>query len=311
MIEKTALVFGASGFLGRAVVAQLAKAGWLVHAVVRDEHCAPELKFLGRTGQVVVLRADVRGDAALEPLFHGAQLVVNAIGTMVQKGKEDFQAAHVEIPARLARLARQAGVQKFVHVSHLLADHHAPLAFLKSKAIGEDAVRTFFTDATIVRPSLMFGPRDRFFTLLALLARYAPVLPLIGKAEAQFQPVYVGDVARFIAASADNAQSMGKRYLLCGAEVYTMRGLYEAVMQASGFKRKIIPMPLGLAMMQARLAEFLPNPPTSRTLVQLLQEDHLMPAAPKDVGADGSLGSLGIHPQPLAGILEGYLGPSG
>ena len=188
--EKTALVFGGSGFLGRAIVAQLAQEGWLVRLVLRDERSVPELKLSGGTGQIVTLKADVLSDTALTPLFCGAHLVVNAIGTMVQKGKHDFQTVHVEIPARLARLARESGVARFVHVSTLLADKKSALAFLKTKAAGEEAVRTFFADAVIVKPSLMFGPRDRFFTLLAMLARFSPVLPLIGKAQARFQPVY-------------------------------------------------------------------------------------------------------------------------
>ncbi|MCL2469889.1 MAG: complex I NDUFA9 subunit family protein [Alphaproteobacteria bacterium] len=304
--EKTALVFGGSGFLGRAIVAALAQEGWLVHVVLRDERSVPELKLLGRTGQIVTFKADVSSDAALAPLFGGAQLVVNAIGTLAQKGKQDFQTVHVEIPARLARLAREAGAARFVHVSHLLADKKARLSFLKTKAAGEEAVRTFFADAVIVKPSLMFGPRDRFFTLLALVARFSPVLPLVGKADALFQPVYVGDVARFIALSAQSAQSPGKRYLLCGADVYSMRQLYSLLLEASGFPRKIVLMPLKMALWQARLAELLPKPPTTRTLVRLLQEDHVMPAMLKDWGADGSLGSLGIHPQPLASILAGY-----
>ncbi len=179
-------------------------------------------------------------------------------------------------PARLARLAREAGVQRFVHVSAIGADPRSPSAYARTKAAGEEAVRDAFPTATILRPSIVFGPEDQFFNRLAALAMISPVIPLIGGGETRFQPVYVGDVADAVVRVIDDPATAGRTYELGGPKVYSLRALVELLLAEIRRKRLLIDLPFGLAALQARLMSLLPNPPLTPDQVEMLKRDNVV-----------------------------------
>ena len=240
-------------------------------------------------------------DAPLAAALAGADAVVNAVGILYERGRQRFDAVHVEGPARLARLAAAAGVRKFVHISALSADPHSASAYARSKAAGEAAVKAAFPAATILRPSIVFGPEDDFFNRFAGMTRLSPVLPLIGGGATRFQPVYVGDVAAAVLAALDRPEAQGKTYQLGGPEIYSFRALLELMLAEIGRKRRLVTLSYGLAAANARFLEWLPKPLLTRDQVKLLQRDNLV-----EPGALG-LADLGITPTSLMLVLPTYL----
>ncbi len=198
-------------------------------------------------------------------------------------------------------MAAAAGVKHLIHVSALGADAHSASAYAKSKAAGEEAVRAAFPRATIIRPSIVFGPEDKFFNRFAGMAMMSPVLPLIGGGETKFQPVYVGDVADGIMAVLNSPDAAGKTYEFGGPETYSFRELMELLTAEIGIKRLLVPVPWGLARLQARFAEFLPGPPLTRDQVELLKQDNVLS------GSAPGLADLGIQPAAPELILPTFL----
>lgn len=299
-VRKVATVFGGSGFIGRYVVQRLARRDWIVRVAVRDPAGARFLQTQGRVAQIVPLAANIAEDAAVERAVAGANLVVNLVGILHERRRGDFQRIHVEGAGRVARLAAAAGVERLVHVSAIGADPASPSAYGRTKGEGEQAVRAAFPEATILRPSIVFGPEDRFFNRFAALARLLPVMPVICGGT-RFQPVYVGDVADAVVAAAEREEAKGRTYELGGPRVLTFRELLRFVLDATGRRRPLVDVPLGLARLQARLGEWLPNPPLTTDQLLMLQRDTVV--------AEGALGlhDLGIAPKAIEAVVPGYL----
>ena len=301
MTPRRVAIFGASGFVGRYVVRDLARGGAVIAACARHASSAGFLRPMGDVGQIAPLSADLRDERALAAVVAGADTVVNLVGILYERGKQRFDLAHHHGPAQLAAAAESAGVKRFVHVSALAADENSDAAYARSKAEGEAAVRAAFPGAIILRPSLVFGPEDDFFNRFAAMARVSPVLPLIGGGATKFQPVYVGDVAAAIAAALARDDTQGKTYALAGPAIFTMRQLFEMILRIAGRKRLLMSMPFGLASLEAFFLEWLPHPLLTRDQVRLLRRDSIAPQ-----GASG-LAELGITPTALELILPTYL----
>ncbi len=195
--ETLVTVFGGSGFLGRHVVRALARAGYRIRPAVRRPDLAFHLQPLGRVGQIHAVQANVRYPASVEAAVRDADVVINLVGILFERGKQRFEAVHAEGAHQVARAAAAAGA-RVIHVSALGADPDSPALYARTKAAGEAAVLAAAPDATILRPSILFGPEDDFFNRFAAMARMSPALPLVGGGETKFQPVFVGDVARAI-----------------------------------------------------------------------------------------------------------------
>jgi len=294
-------VIGGSGFIGRYVVRHLAKRGALITAVSRHAGDARFLWPMGDVGQIAPVNADLGDEARLAPAVAGADAVVCAAGILYERGRQRFDRLHVRGPALLARLAQAAGAKRFVHISAISADPAAPSAYARSKAEGEAAVRHHFPAATILRPSIVFGPEDDFFNRFAAMARIAPALPLIGGGETRLQPVYVGDVAGAVVAALDRSDAPGRIYELGGPEVLTFKQALELTLRETRRRRALVNLPVGIAAVLAAVLEWLPKPPLTRDQVKLLQRDTV--AAP---GAPG-LAELGIAPTALELVLPTYL----
>lgn len=301
------LVVGGSGFIGHHVCAELARLGLKVTVPTRRRERAKDLILLPT---VDVVEADVSAPGALERLLRGKQAVINLAGVLhSRRGRKsergpndygpDFAQAHVELPQAVVSACRAAGVRRLVHMSSLGASPQAPSQYLRSKGIGEQAVfAAEDLDVTVFRPSVVFGPEDKFLNRFAALARYFPVLALPCP-QARFQPVYVRDLARAVAASLDDMVSHGWRYDLGGPREYTLRELVELVCRITGRRRSIIGLPNALARLQAWLLEHLPG--------KLMSRDNL--DSMKVPSVTGAPFPFGIQPQPVEAVLPSYLPP--
>ncbi|HXP31746.1 MAG TPA: complex I NDUFA9 subunit family protein [Stellaceae bacterium] len=294
-------ILGASGFIGRSIVKRLAAQGALIAAVSRHASAARFLRPMGDVGQIALVDADLGNDAALSAVLAGADAVVNAVGILYERGRQTFDALHHRLPARLGALAKSAGVKRLVHISAIGADPASPAAYGRSKAAGESALHAGFAEAVILRPSIVFGPDDAFFNRFGALARVSTALPLIGGGTTRFQPVYVGDVADAALAVLEREDAAGRVFELGGPEVFTFRQLMELLLREIGRKRLLVPIPFGLAALNALVVERLPHPLITRDQLRMLKRDNVV--AP---GAPG-LAELGITPTAMELVLPFYL----
>lgn len=295
-------IFGGTGFIGRYLIKRLADGGARIRVMSRDPAQAQFLKPMGDVGQIAPIAYDPGDDASVAAAVTGSDAVVNLIGILYERGKRTFEAAHVETARRIAAASKDAGVSRLVQVSALGADPRSPSAYARSKAAGEQAVSEAFPSATVVRPSIVFGPEDSFFNRFAAMARLSPALPLIGGGETRFQPVYVGDVAQAICRIIDEPRTAGRTYELGGPYVYTFRELMELMLHEIDRRRALVPVSWRLADLKASVLEHLPSAPLTRDQVQLLKQDNV-------VGSDAAtLADLGIAPTAVEVVLPTYLG---
>lgn len=300
-MARTVTVFGGSGFIGRYVVQLLAAQGHRTIVAVRHPARAAFLQPLGNVGQITPVAASLLVEESVTRAVAGSDLVINLVAVLYEKGKQSFGALHVEGADRVARAAKAAGATDLVHVSALGASESSDADYARSKAAGEAAVRAAFPEAVIVRPSLVIGPEDDFFNRFARLAQILPVLPLIDGGESHFQPAFVGDVAAAIVKAAGDPACRGKTYELGGPRVYTFKELLQLTLKETQRRRLLLPLPAGLAHLQAALLEKLPKPPLTRDQIRLLGQENVVSA--------GALGfaDLGIRPTAIETILPTYL----
>lgn len=293
------LLLGGTGFLGRHVASRLAARNLRVIVPTRNRERGRHLLLLPT---VELVNANVHDEGMLAELVRRVDAVVNLVGVLHSRHGEpygpDFARAHVELPRKLVAACDAAGIERLVHVGALGAAADAPSEYLRSKAAGEAVVRAARTPWVILRPSVVFGPEDNFLNLFARLLRIAPVVPL-GGAHARLQPVWVGDVATVIEAALSRRDSPGQTYELAGPEVYTLAGLVRFVGELIRRERPVLPLPEGLAWLQALLLEHLPGGPLmSRDNLRSLRVDNVAHCAPLP---------FGFVPASLARIAPTYL----
>lgn len=307
MTGKIVTVFGGSGFLGRRVVRSLCKRGWRVRVAMRRPHLGVDLKVSGDVGQVQLVQANVRNRASIARALDGASAVVNLVGILYESGAQTFQGTQAQGAKNIAELAAAASIDAFVQVSAIGADAASPSVYGRTKAAAEQDVLAAIPSATIIRPSVLFGPEDGFLTRFAELARLSPVLPLIGGAT-KFQPVYVGDVANAVAGALERPDARGRTYELGGPRVYTMTELLKYILKEIDRPRLLLPIPqffaapLGYTIgALSRLNPFF-GPLLTGDQVQLLGIDNV-PAS----GTPG-LAALGVtSPETIESIAPTYL----
>ena len=293
MTGKIVTVFGGAGFLGRHVVRALCRQGWRVRVAMRRPHLGGDVKLAGDVGQVQLVQANVRNRPSIKRALEGADAVVNLVGVLYERGAQSFNGTIALGAANIAALAAEAGVRKCVYVSSIGASKDSHSHYARAKAEAEAATLESIPAATIIRPSIMFGPEDGFFTRFARMARLTPVLPLIG-GSTRFQPVYAGDVADAIAAALARPEAEGKTYELGGPRTYTMKELLQYITHEIDRPRLLLPIPMlfaaPLGYTIGALSKFNPffGPPLTGDQVQMLQVDNVV--AP---GA-GTFADLGI-----------------
>ncbi len=294
MINRVVTVFGGTGFLGAHVVRHLLNARATVRVATRHPHRVHET-FGEAPGAVSVL-ADVLDARSTAQAVAGAWAVVNAVSLYVEHGKTTFNAVHVQAAERIASLARQHGVERLVHVSGIGVDRHSSSPYIRSRAQGEQAVRSEFPNAILLRPSVMFGPGDAFLTPILKLLRRLPVYPLFGRGQTLLQPAYVEDVAEAVSALLRAAN--GATTIECGGpHTYSYEALLRMIAHRAGLRATLVPVPFLFWHALARLAEMLPHPPLTRNQVELMQVDSIVSEQ-----AQG-FAQLGMAPRSIEEIL--------
>ncbi len=291
-------IFGGSGFVGRHTVRALARAGWRIKVATRHPASGFFLRPLGAVGQIDLVKCDVSDPQAVAQAVAGAQAVINLTGILFEKG-QSFEDVQADGAANIAQASAAAGVRALVHVSAIGADLESESAYAVTKAEGEQAVREAFSNAVILRPSIIFGPEDGFFNKFAAMARFFPALPLVGGGLTRFQPVFVGDVAQAILAALSRQD--GRTYELGGPTIYSFKELLQLILRETGRNRALIPLPFALASLKAAFLQLLPNPILTMDQVRLLKKDNVVSSTA------AGLGDLGITPTSVEATIPAYL----
>jgi uncharacterized protein YbjT (DUF2867 family) len=306
-LDTLVTVFGGSGFLGRHVVRALCKRGYRVRVAVRRPDLTGHLQPLGRVGQIHAVQANLRYPRSVEAAARDADIVINLVGILFEQGRQRFDSVQA-FGAEAVALAATAFGARLIHVSAIGADESSPSHYARSKAMGEKLVLAALPSATILRPSIVFGPEDDFFNKFAAMARIAPALPLIGGGATRFQPVFAGDVALAALAAIDRPETGGTIYELGGPEVMSFKELMQFVLATIERRRLLMPIPFGLARFMAALLELLGKlhkPLLTRDQVELLRSDNIVSGEARREGR--TLAGLGIEPVAMATIVPSYL----
>ena len=315
MSRRIVTIFGGSGFIGRHIVRRLAQKDFAVRIACRDTQKAGFLKSMGSPGQVVPVHCDVTDPAAVAAQVRDAEVAINLIGILYQRGARSFVEMHVNVAERIARAARDADIKTLLHMSALGADATAPAIYAVTKAQGEEKVRLAFPRAVIFRPGVVFGPEDNFLNQFALMARFSPVLPVLGATPVfrkippdlfgtggpKFQPVYVGDVADAFVAAIDASKAAGRIYELGGPKVYSFKQILEYLLAETRRRALLAPLPLRIAAILATVLQIMPVPPLTPDQVKLLSNDNVL------TGAEKGLADLGIQASALETVAPSYL----
>ena len=303
-IDTLVTVFGGSGFLGRHVVRALAKKGYRIRVAVRRPDLAGHLQPLGRVGQIHAVQANLRYQRSIETAMRDADIVINLVGILFERGHQRFEAVHTSGAEAIALAAAAFGA-RLVHISALGADENAPSLYARSKATAEKLVLAALPSATILRPSIIFGPEDNFFNRFAAMARISPVLPLVGGGLTRFQPVFAGDIAAAVLAAIEGRATRGPIYELGGPEVKTFKELMQFTLATIERRRLLLSLPFALAKLQASILQFLPKPPLTPDQVELLKADNVVSDTARREGR--TLEDLGIDPVDMAVVVPSYL----
>lgn len=305
MVHNSQLVtvIGGSGFLGTYVVRRLVKDGFQVRVLCRDPQGpkAGTIKTQGYLGQISVEYADLARPKTLEGKLNGSCAVINLVGLLYEKGSQKFATIHAQGSERLAQMAAAAGAKRFIQISSLGVDKASKSRYARTKMLGEKAVLQAFPNATILRPSVIFGREDNFFNQFASMARFTPLLPVFGGGRTKFQPVYVDNVAEAVSTCLKRDETIGKTYELGGPEVMSFRQILDFILDTTHRENGVIDIPMFLGGFLGAAAELLPKPFLTRDQVTLLQYDSV--TSPEMPG----LQELGIQPTAVELIVPEYL----
>lgn len=293
-------VFGGSGFVGTQIVHALARQGWRIRIASRKPGRAYDTQPFGDVGQIQRVRADVTDRVSVARALEGAVACVNLPGVLHGK----FEAIHVDGARNVAEACAALGVQRLVHISAIGADIDSPSGYARTKGEGEQAVRRAFPDATVLRPSIVFGPEDGFFNRFAAMASFSPVLPLFGGGETRYQPVYVGDVAQAVARALIDTAAPGQTYELAGPSTYTFKELMQLILRETGKARILLPLPHAAATMIGMVGNvqaLVMEPILTTDQALLLRQDNV--ASPERPGLE----ALGVRPTSVEAIIPTYL----
>jgi len=304
-INTLITVYGGSGFIGRHVVRALCRRGYRIRVAVRRPELTGFLQPLGRVGQVHAVQTNLRNPESVEAAARDAHVLVNLVGILAETGRQKFDVVHVGGAEQVARAAASHNA-RLVHMSAIGADEQSASRYARSKAAAERLTFAAVPQATIMRPSIVFGPEDDFFNRFAALARISPALPLVGGGATRFQPVFVGNVAEAVAQAVDGSVSGGTIYELGGPEVRTFKELMRFVLATIERKRMLVPLPFFAASIEAMALQFAPWPLTlTPDQVELLRGDNVVSDAAKAEGR--TFTAFGFEPEPIEAVVPSYL----
>ncbi|ATX83086.1 NADH dehydrogenase [Mariprofundus ferrinatatus] len=292
---KRVCIIGGSGFVGRAIARQAVAAGHQVTVACRHPARARDQLVKG----VRLARVDVTDGSGLAEAVAGVDVVINLVGLLFEKGRQNFEAAHTKGAGHVLEACRSAGVKQLLHMSALGAGQVEGSKYAGTKAEAEALVAASGLNYTIFRPSIIYGAGDSFFNKFKAMSQMLPVLPVIS-GETRFQPVWVEDVARAFVASIGNSHVAGCTFELGGPASYTFRELLELMLKELGIKRTLIPVPGVAAFLMAAFTSVLPTPPITRDQLVLLGRDNV-------VEGDEPFPAIFGKAAPLEQVLPSYI----
>ena len=298
--QKIIGIFGAGGFLGKHLMRQLTKLDYRVKVATRNPYLKGYLKPLGNPGQIELFKTNIFNPEDVKQVLKNCDLAINLVGILHETRKQTFNQIHAQFPNLLSELCNELGVKKLVHVSALGVKEGHPSQYMQSKLQGEKNIQDTFEQSVILRPSVIFGPEDKFFNTFATLAQFSPVLPLIGGGNTVFEPIYVGDVAEAIVKSLEFNNSKPIIYEL-GGENYSFKELMQILLSEIGKKRFLMPIPFGMAKFQSYFLQMLPTPLLTPDQVTMLRYDNVVSGEYK------TLKNLKIKPTTIQSILPKYI----
>ncbi|PAU97622.1 complex I NDUFA9 subunit family protein [Paracoccus salipaludis] len=306
-MARLVTIYGGSGFVGRQIARIMAAEGWRVRVAVRRPHLAGVVRIYGKVGQVQPVFCNVRDDLSVHAAMMDADAVINCVGILVGEKKNTFEAVHHEAAGRIARISAELGVGRLVHLSAIGADPESNSQYARTKGLGEQAILEHRPDAVILRPSVIFGPDDKFFNKIGGMMRLGPVVPLPG-ANAELQPVFVEDVARAAVMGATGAAEPGI-YELGGPDVMTMREIAQLVARVTSRRRWIMGLPGFLASLIGVSFDALQTVSGGLVVNRVMTRDQArLLRRPNRVGQGvRTFADLGIQPAAAAAVVPEYL----
>ena len=299
--QKIIAIFGAGGFLGKHLMRQLTKLDYRIKVATRSPYLKGYLKPLGNPGQIELFKTNIFNSEDIKQVLKNCDQVINLVGILYETRKQKFNHIHSQFPDLLSNLCSESGIKNLVHVSALgVRERHAS-QYMQSKIQGENNIQNNFKPSVILRPSVVFGPEDKFFNTFASIAQFSPVLPLIGGGKTKFAPIYVGDVAKAIVKALELNNSEPKIYELGGPENYSFKQLMEILLAEIKKKRFLVTIPFGFAKFQSYFLQMMPNPLLTSDQVELLKYNNVVS------GDYPTLKDLGITGTIIQSILPKYI----
>ena len=249
--QKIATIFGGSGFIGRHLIRRLTEENYRIVIATRSPYLSLFLKPLGNPGQIELIKSNIYDSDDIKDVLKHSNVAINLVGALYETKRQKFEYLHAQFPNILSNICNELGLKKLVHVSALGPKLDTSSQYMRSKLQGEEYVQNNFESSVILRPSVIFGPEDKFFNTFASLAQFSPVLPLIGGGKTEFQPVYVGDVAQAIFRSLEQSNKTQSIYELGGPSKYSFKVLMEILLKEIKKKRFLISIPFGMAKFQS------------------------------------------------------------
>ena len=301
MKQKIATIFGASGFIGRHLIRSLTEKDFRIIAATRSPYLYGYLKPLGNPGQIDLEKVNLFEEENLRTLIKNSDVVINLVGILYENKKQKFEDIHVKFPALLTKLCNEQNIKKLVHISALGINETANSQYMQSKLKGEKNILNNFNRSVILRPSIIFGPEDKFINQFAALAEFFPALPLIGGGLTYFQPIYVGDVVKSIVTILEKEEINKNIYELGGPQTFTFKELMEILLKQIKKKRFLVPIPFSFAKFQAKILQLLPKPLLTTDQVEMLKYDNIV------TNKYPTLKDLKISPKTLESVLPDYI----
>ena len=299
--ERIIAIFGAGGFLGKHLMRQLTKLDYRVKVATRNPYLKGYLKPLGNPGQIGFFKTNIFKSDDVKQVLKNSDFVINLVGILHETRKQKFNQIHAQFPYLLSNLCNEFGIKNLIHISALGVKEKHTSKYMQSKLQGEKNIQETFKPAVILRPSVCFGPGDKFFTTFASIAQFSPILPLIGSGKTKFAPIYVGDVAKAIVKALELNNSESKIYELGGPENYSFKELMEILLKEIKKKRFLIPIPFSAAKLQSYFFQLMKNPPLTSDQVEMLKYNNIV------TGKYPTLKDLGISGKTVQSILPKYI----
>ncbi len=299
--QKIIAIFGAGGFIGRHLIRELTKLDYRIKVATRNPHLKVYLRPLGNPGQIELFKTNIFNSDDVKQVLKNCDFVINLCGILFENSKQKFKLVHSYFPHLLSNLCNQLGIKKLVHVSALGVKEGHSSHYMQSKLQGEKNIQDNFKSSVILRPSVIFGPSDKFFETFASITQFSPFLPLLGGGKTKFEPIYVGDVAKAIAKTLELNNSKPKIYELGGPKIYSFKELMEILLIEIKKKRFLIPISFRFAKFQSYFLNMMSTPLLTPDQVELLKYNNVIS------GNHSTLKDLGVTGTSVESILPKYI----